>query len=200
MRGSWLGRDPRPLRPAGRAAFRRCAGAVGRSNAGAMARSKSKPKQLHPNTLQLTVASVRRSVLFYEEKLGFKLAESFPPEKPVWANLLLGGQSLMLGELPSLQEARQLGMDATEIELLKQDARAVARGALGVGCSYYLQVDDVDAFAKKLKKKRVRLLTPPKTQFYGLRDLQLADPDGYRLVFYTRVDPSAPPAVPAADA
>jgi hypothetical protein len=42
----------------------------------------------------------------------------------------------------------------------------------------------VDKLAKKLKTKRVKMLTPPKTQFYGIRDLQLADLDGYRLVFY----------------
>jgi uncharacterized glyoxalase superfamily protein PhnB len=152
--------------------------------------AKSKSKQ-HPNSLHLTVASVPRSVRFYEEKLGFKLTESFPPEKPVWANLVLDGQAIMLGELPSLAEAKQFGMDQQEIELIKQDARALARGTPGTGASYYVMVKDVDAFARKLKKRRVKPLLPPKTQFYGIRDLQVTDLDGYRLVFYA---PAAPPA------
>lgn len=156
-----------------------------------------KHKQRHPNAIHLTVASVPRAVRFYEEKLGFKMVESFPDEKPVWANLVLDGQALMLGELPSLQEARQFGMDQAEIEVLKQDARAFARGAPGTGVSYYVEVKDVDAFARKLKKRRVKPLLPPKTQFYGLRELQLTDLDGYRLVFYT---PTEPPAAPAAEA
>jgi catechol 2,3-dioxygenase-like lactoylglutathione lyase family enzyme len=158
---------------------------------------KSKSKQRHPNAVLLTVASVPRAVRFYEDKLGFKLVESFPPEKPVWANLVLAGQALMLGELPSLQEARQLGMDQEEIEVLKQDARAFARGSPGVGAAYYVHVPDVDAFARKLKKRRVKPLLPPKTQFYGVRELQVVDLDGYRIVFYA---PATPPAEPDATA
>lgn len=148
--------------------------------------AKAKPKLLHPNAIHLTVESVPRSVAFYVDKLGFKLRECFPnAQKPVWANVELNGQALQLGELPTLQEARQLGMDHAEIELLKQDARAFARGTSGIGCAYYLQVANVDAFAKKLKTKRVKILTPPKTQFYGIRDMQIADHDGYRIVFYS---------------
>lgn len=157
--------------------------------------AKSKPARIHPNALSLTVASVPRSVAFYEDKLGFKMVESFPSaDKPVWANLVLGSQSVMLCELPTLQEARQRGMDQGEIELLKQDARALARGALGVGVSYYVQVKNVDAFARRLKKKRLRPLLPPKTQVYGVRDCHLTDLDGYRLVFYTPVKVPAPSA------
>jgi len=157
----------------------------------------SKHKQRHPNAIHLTVASVPRAVRFYEEKLGCKMIESFPPEKPVWANLVFDGQAIMLGELPSLQEARQLGMDQEEIEVLKQDARAFARGGAGTGVSYYVKVKDVDAFARKLKKRRVKPLLPVKTQFYGIRDVQVQDLDGYRLVFYS---PAAAPAAPGGDA
>lgn len=158
--------------------------------------ASKKPKQPFPNAIHLTVASVPRAAAFYAEKLGFKVTSTFPnAQKPVYANLVLHHQSIMLGELPSLQEAKQFGMDPVEIELLKQDARAFARGTPGVGCACYLQVPDVDAFAKKLKKKRVKLLTPPKTQFYGIRECQVADLDGYRLVFYSPAEAGeAPPA------
>ena len=98
----------------------------------------------------------------------------------------------MLGELPTLQEARQFGMDQQEIEQLKQDARAFARGALGVGVCYFVEVNDVDAFARRLKKKRQKPLLPPKTQFYGLRECHVVDTDGYRLVFYSQAKPGQP--------
>lgn len=150
--------------------------------------AKGKQRRIHPNALHLTVASVPRAVAFYTDKLGFKLVASFPSaDKPVWANVVLGGQSVMLGELPTLAEARQFGMDQDEIELLKQDARSFARGTPGVGAAYYLQVKNVDAFARRARRKRVRMLTAPKTQVYGLRDCQLCDLDGYRLVFYSPV-------------
>jgi len=160
--------------------------------------ARAKPKQ-SPNAVHLTVASVRRAVEFYVEKLGFKMTGCFPDAaKPVWANLVLSGQAVMLGELPSLQEARQLGMAADAIELLKQDARGFARGTPGTGVAYYVQVANVDSFAKRMKKKRVKLLTQPKTHFYGLRDCQLEDLDGYRLVFFARVAGEVPPPAPVA--
>jgi uncharacterized glyoxalase superfamily protein PhnB len=148
-----------------------------------MATSKGKPP--HPNALYLTVASVPRAMAFYVDKLGFKLQGQWPEQKPIYARVVLDGQSVMLGELPSLQEARQMGMDGPEIDLLKQDARAIARGTMGVGIAYFLQVADVDRFAAKMKKRRIKLLLPPKTQFYGARECALADLDGYRLVFYS---------------
>ena len=155
-----------------------------------------KQKQRHPSFIQLTVASVPRAIRFYEERLGFKLTERHPADKPVWASLVLEGQSVTLAELPSLAEARQFGMDQEEIEVLKQDARAFARGPLGVGASVYVAVADVDAFARKLKKRRTKPVLAAKTQFYGLRELQVEDLDGYRLVFYSPAE-ALPPAPPA---
>ncbi len=152
-----------------------------------MPRTRSKSPRLHPNALRLVVANVRNTVRFYTEKLGFKLVAAFPDaDKPLQAELALNGQAISVGELPSLQEARQLGFEQDEIEVLKQDARAIARGTLGTGVSYGIRVANVDALARRLKKARVKLLLAPKTHASGLRDCQVADLDGYRLVFYER--------------
>ncbi|MBL8736237.1 MAG: VOC family protein [Planctomycetes bacterium] len=156
--------------------------------------ARSKGKSTFPNAVHLTVVSVPRAARFYVEKLGFKQAGAWPDaDKPVFAKMVLDGQVVMLGELPSLVEARQMGLDAAELEVVKQDARALARGTPGVGVSVYLQVADVDRFAVRMKKRRVRLLLPPKTQFYGARECAVADTDGYRLVFYSPVI-AAPPS------
>lgn len=160
--------------------------------------AKSKGKKSFPNAVHLTVVSVPRALRFYEEKLGFKLGGQWPEgDKPVYAKLELDGQVVMLGELPSLVEARQMGLDAQELEVVKQDARALARGTVGIGVAVYLQVADVDRFAAKMKKRRVKLLLPPKTQFYGARECALNDLDGYRLVFYCAAPGKADDAPPA---
>ena len=92
-----------------------------------------------------------------------------------------------------------MGLDAQELEVVKQDARALARGTGGIGVAVSLQVKDVDRFAAKMKKRRVKLLLPPKTQFYGARECALNDLDGYRLVFYSATAAAADDAAPAAD-
>ena len=162
--------------------------------------AKSKGKNSFPNAVHLTVVSVPRALRFYEEKLGFKLGGQWPEgDKPVYAKMELDGQVVMLGELPSLVEARQMGLDAQELEVVKQDARALARGTGGIGVAVYLQVKDVDRFAAKMKKRRVKLLLPPKTQFYGARECALNDLDGYRLVFYCASPVPAADASPADD-
>jgi uncharacterized glyoxalase superfamily protein PhnB len=161
----------------------------------------ARKRKVNPNAVHLTVVSVPRAIKFYKEKLGFRLTRCFPDkDKPMWASMVLAGQAVMLGELPSLAEARQFGLDHDEIELLKQDARAFARGTVGAGAAYYLQVADVDVYAARLRKKRVRLLTQPKSQFYGIRDFQVADQEGYRLVFFSPVAASALPVAAAGDA
>lgn len=159
-----------------------------------MPRTRSKASPLHPNALRLVVANVKNAVRFYTEKLGFKLLAAFPDaDKPIRAELGYAGQVVSVGELPTLAEARQLGMDHAEIEQLKQDARAIARGALGTGVAYGIRVANVETLVRRLKKRRVKLLLPPKTHADGVRDCQLADLDGYRLVFYALPAPGRSP-------
>lgn len=147
------------------------------------------PKQQpHPNAIHLTVQSALRSARFYREKLGFRLANAHPSKaRPTWASMVLGEQVVMLGQLPSLDDARRLGLDHDEIELLKSDAKNLARGKAGLGVHYFVRVDDVDALHRRLKRKRVKPLTAPRTRQYGWREFQVEDLDGYRLVFYAEV-------------
>jgi hypothetical protein len=56
----------------------------------------------------------------------------------------------------------------------------------GVGIQTYLAVKDIDAYHATITKKGVKA-TPPKNQFYGLREIHVQDPDGFRFVFYTLI-------------
>jgi uncharacterized glyoxalase superfamily protein PhnB len=145
-----------------------------------------------PNSVHLAVESVKKSIKFYREKLGFELRNCFPDEKkPVWASLVLGGQVVMVGAAPSPEVMKKFGASKDEIDLAKKDGKAFAKRPHGVGVHVYLLVPDVDALAKSLKKKKATIVMPPKTQFYGIRELMIEDLDGYRLVLYTPVPGAA---------
>lgn len=147
----------------------------------------------YPNSIHLTVADIKKSIKFYTEKLGFTLDRTFPdPKKPVWAALVLDRQCVMLGAPMSPEAAKEFGMSKEEVAMVKKDARAFTKSAHGVGAAFYVCVPDVDAHHKAAKKKRVEILAQPKTQFYGLREYQALDPDGYRFVFYTRTEQEMP--------
>lgn len=146
----------------------------------------------YPLSVHLTVADMKKSIKFFTEKLGFTLENAFPnSKKPVWASLVLDRQSIMLGKNMSVDDAKEFGMSKDELAMVRKDSKAFAKSAHGVGAATYVCVSDVDAHFKVARKKRVEILATPKTQFYGLRDYIVVDPDGYRFVFYTPVEQEA---------
>jgi len=147
----------------------------------------------YPLSVHLTVSSVKKSIKFFTEKLGFQLENTYPnPKKPIHASLVLDRQCIMLGASLNADDGKQLGMNKDEIDLLRKDAKAFGKSAHGVGTSFFVCVPDVDAHYKAAKKKKVDILSAPKTQFYGLREYIAEDLDGYRFVFYTQVKQAAP--------
>ncbi len=138
--------------------------------------------------VMLTCRDVKASAAFYA-KLGFEMKESWPtPEDPMWANLVLAGQSVMIGAAMDPAEVGNMceGDAATE-KYWKASSEAFRDHPSGVGIQVYLQVDDVDAYHVEVKKNGIAPETEPKTQFYGIRDFAVNDLDGYRLVFHTPV-------------
>jgi uncharacterized glyoxalase superfamily protein PhnB len=57
----------------------------------------------------------------------------------------------------------------------------------------YLEVEDVDAFHDRLKKKGVPFSDPLKLQWWGDRTFKVRDPNGYEIWFYTTVAEPKPP-------
>jgi PhnB protein len=51
--------------------------------------------------------------------------------------------------------------------------------------SLSVRVDDVDRFAERAVAAGMKVILPPKDQFYGTRDVTLADPFGYRWTIFT---------------
>ncbi|MHC4822524.1 MAG: VOC family protein [Planctomycetota bacterium] len=140
-----------------------------------------------PNSIMLTANSLQESIAFYVDVCGFTVKESWPEgNDPMWANLDLGGQSVMIGS--AMQPEQVEGMCAEEpkeLEWHKTAATEFQEHPAGIGAYLYLKVDDVDAFHAKVIERGGKPITDPKSQFYGLRVFGIHDPTGYRLLFYS---------------
>lgn len=141
-------------------------------------------------SVMLTCRDTAASARFYRDVLGFEMAQAWPsPEQPMWADMVLDGQSLMIGQAmdPDNLEADCGHGTAEEVAIWKQSATRFREYPAGVGVQIYVQVPDVDAYHETIRGRGAKPLSAPKTQFYGIRDFHLDDPDGYRLVFHTPV-------------
>ena len=141
-----------------------------------------------PLTIMLTVTDPRATIAFYREKLGFELEACWPSEQdPKWANLLMGRQAVMIGALMSGADAKAMcgGNEgaARYMETLEREFRG---NRPGVGVVIYVQVPDVDAYHRQVTGRGVNA-SPPTSQFYGLREFGVQDPQGYRYLFYTPI-------------
>jgi uncharacterized glyoxalase superfamily protein PhnB len=137
-------------------------------------------------SVALTCKDMSASVAFYKDKLGFRMKESFPEQgTPMWCNMVLDGQSVMLGAAmdPDSVEGMCAG-DAEATPLYRRAAERFKQHPAGVGMTIYLQVDDVDEFDAEIRAKGVKPPLTPRSQFYGIRELHVEDPDGYRLTFF----------------
>jgi uncharacterized glyoxalase superfamily protein PhnB len=145
---------------------------------------------LYPICAMFTSRDMKKSVPFYRDTLGFQMKESWPnEEEPMWASMVLDRQSIMLGAAmdPAATETMCGDADAQTVAYFKKCAEDFKKNKSGVGFSLYIVVPDVDAFHDRVLTKGARPLTKPTSQFYGLRDFHVEDPDGYKLIFYTPI-------------
>ncbi len=134
----------------------------------------------------ITCKNMAKSVEFYARKLGFTMKESWPNDQaPMWCNMVLDKQSVMLGAAMSPEQVGEMcGGDPEAAPHHKRAAERFAAHPAGVGLHTYLQVENVDAYCAQIGERGVQPLLAPRTQFYGIREMHVDDPDGYRLVFY----------------
>jgi uncharacterized glyoxalase superfamily protein PhnB len=124
--------------------------------------------KLTPN---LVVASVERSLAFYTNTLGFERGMTVPDASPfVFASVTSG-----------------------PIEVFFNDAAAAVKeypafGGKPIGATgtLFIEVEGIDALHEQLKAT-VKIVMPMVTQFYGMREFAIADPDGYIITFAERI-------------
>lgn len=116
------------------------------------------------------VADMEKSLRFYLDGLGFKMANKWIDEgKLRWCWLELGAAALML------QEFRKEGHDSWTPE-----------GKVGVGVSIYFICNDALAIYHDFSARGIKAKKP----FVGnaMWVTQVTDPDGYNLFFESRTD------------
>ena len=125
-------------------------------------------KKLTPNLL---VANVERSLAFYVDTLGFARGMTVPDEPPLaFASVTSGTVEIFFNDA------------ATAVK----EYPAFAGKPIGATGTMFIEVEGVDALHDRLRTN-VKIVMPIVTQFYGLREFAIEDPDGYIITLAERV-------------
>jgi uncharacterized glyoxalase superfamily protein PhnB len=124
--------------------------------------------KLTPN---LVVANVERSLAFYVDTLGFSRGMTVPDASPfVFAAVTSGPVEIFFNDAAA----------ATK------EYPAFAGKAIGATGTLFIEMQGVDALHDRLKST-VKIVMPIVTQFYGMREFAIEDPDGYVITFAERI-------------
>jgi catechol 2,3-dioxygenase-like lactoylglutathione lyase family enzyme len=109
------------------------------------------------------VADVGATARWYRDVLGFRF-NTFPDSEPFkWASMFDGRTEIMLQVVP--------GYEKPDLDLIRP----------GVW-NAYLYVTEVDALYERIRDK-VKVRRAPCDEPYRMREFEIADPNGYVLVF-----------------
>jgi uncharacterized glyoxalase superfamily protein PhnB len=119
----------------------------------------------------LAVDDLASSLAFWRDRLGFTLVGQADSDDGTtfWCRLQRGSCSIML-------ETAQA-----------EDGRAKERGR---GVTLYFVCDDVDAFFEEVSSRGLEV-DPPTVAYYGMRQLYVPEPNGYRVCFESPVEAQA---------
>ena len=126
--------------------------------------------KLTPNLL---VASVERSLSFYIDVLGFARGMTVPEPSPfVFASVTSGAVEIFFNDA------------ATAVK----EYPSFAGKPIGATGTLFIELDGsgaIDAFHDRIGPN-VTVTMPLVTQFYGMREFAITDPDGYVITFAQR--------------
>jgi uncharacterized glyoxalase superfamily protein PhnB len=125
-------------------------------------------------TPNLLVRDVARSTAFYRDVLGFTMGETVPDKEPfvfVW------------------MKRDEVSVFLNDIKAAVEDYPAAANLPQGGTAAMFFIVSGVDAYHAEVAPKAT-VIMPLKTQFYGMREFAVSDPDGHIITFAERVAPA----------
>ena len=122
-------------------------------------------------TPNLLVRDVAKSTVFYRDVLGFTMGETVPDKEPfVFVWMKHGDVSVFLND----------------INAAAHDYPAAASLPQGGTAALFFILTDVDGYHAQVAP-RAKVIMPLKTQFYGMREFAVTDPDGHIITFAERV-------------
>jgi lactoylglutathione lyase len=125
-------------------------------------------QKLTPNLL---VSNVERSLAFYIDTLGFERGLTVPEQSPfVFASVTSGPIEIFFNDA------------ATAVK----EYPAFGGKPLGATGTMFIELEGVEALHDRLRSS-VKIVMPLVTQFYGMREFAIEDPDGYVVTFAERV-------------
>ncbi len=129
-------------------------------------------KKLTPN---LIVSSVDQSLAFYADVLGFDRGMTVPEQPPfVFASVTSGPVEIFFNDRSTVSK----------------ESPQLAGKAFGGGNTMFVEIEDIDGYHERIKA-RVKMVMPLVTQWYGMREFAIEDPDGYVITF---AQPTGQPA------
>jgi catechol 2,3-dioxygenase-like lactoylglutathione lyase family enzyme len=125
-------------------------------------------------TPNLIVRDVKKSTEFYLDVLGFEVKQTVPDAEPfVFVWLERDGVPVFLNAVAAVAH----------------DYPGAERLAQGGTATLFFIVSAVDDY-HAIVAPRANVIMPLKTQFYGMREFAITDPDGHIITFAERVAPA----------
>lgn len=122
-------------------------------------------------TPNLLVRDIDRSMAFYRDVLGFRVKQTVPDAPPfVFVWLERDGVPVFLNDPQAVEK----------------DVPGVASRGPGGTATLFFAIGGVDDFHAAVAPG-TRVVMPLTTQFYGMREFAIEDPDGHLLTFAERV-------------
>ncbi len=123
--------------------------------------------KLTPNLL---VANVERSLEFYTKTLGFERGMTVPDASPfVFGAVTAGAIEIFFNDAANAVK----------------EYPAFGGKPLGATGTLFIEVEEIDALHDRIEPD-VTIVMPIVTQWYGMREFAIADPDGYVITFAQR--------------
>jgi len=122
-------------------------------------------------TPNLLVRDVKKSTEFYRDVLGFTMGETVPDKEPfvfVW------------------MKRDEVSVFLNDIKAAEHDYPPAAKMPQGGTAALFFIVSGVDDYHAMVAPK-ANVIMPLKTQFYGMREFAVTDPDGHIITFAERV-------------
>lgn len=126
--------------------------------------------KVHALTPNLVVSDVAASLEFYRA-FGFELTMHVPEQAPfVFAAVTNGGATIFLNDK----------------KMFGPELPPWAKGR-GGALTLYIKLDGFDDVLKIARARKLKFIQEPETQFYGMREFAVEDPDGFVVTFAEEV-------------